>query len=254
MKLLLFALLFLNVVFFGFTQLVGSAHVPAAADGGPPVPRIALVSEVAATATHCVSIGPFTSEAAAAHAQDAAGARARVRVAEVAGPVSYWVAMPTKTLQDAARIVIRLRAVGVKDVDAVPPEVGATGASVSLGLYTERDRAERRVANLKPFAVNAKVIEQHHTSTSWWIDEDLPPGAAAPDRAALANLAGETGPVDQVHCPAPGTTAPPAAMPAPDAAPAATAAAGAPEPVERPVPANQPSPHPSEAKLPATPA
>lgn len=244
MKALLLALLFLNLAFFAYTRLVGPADAPVAAEAGAPIPSIALVSETTAAtapATTCISIGPFTSELASTHAKDALGARSRVRVAAVEGPVSYWVAMPTKTLQDAARIAIRLRAVGVKDVDAVPPDVGSTGASVSLGLFTERDRAERRVANLTPFAINAKVIEQHHSTTTWWVDEDVAPGAAPPDRAALAKLAGEAGPIDQVSCPAAQNAPPASATPAPS-------------PNGKQVPANQPSPHPGDAKLPATPA
>jgi hypothetical protein len=246
MKRLLFLLLFANLAFFAYTRLVRDAGETPAADAAPAVPRLLLASEAQQLPVRCVSVGPFTSEAGAMKARDLAGGRARVRSLESPGTTAYWVMLPAKTLQDATRIVLRLRAGGVTDLEPMPPDAAGGNAAVSLGLFTERDRAERRASSLVKYAVAPEIVEQRHATTSYWLDAYLPPGAPAPDRTALARAAGEGAALESVDCPATpapaAPAAPPPAAPAPGAAPAV------------PAPANPSAPPAADAKIPGTPA
>ena len=237
MKALLLTLLFLNLAYFGYTRLGGdAAESKEPADAGPAVPRLTLVGEGAPSPARCSTVGPFTTQAAAERAAAwLLGSRngSRLRSADAPGPSSYWVAVTTKTLQDATKIGLRLRAAGVTDLVIMPPESGATDASVSLGIYSERDRAEKRIADLRRYAVAPKVIEQPHSITTWWLDVEIATGAASPEAAAIAKAAGESGSLRTAACAAtpaaPAPVVPEATAPAPTAPGAAPTAATAPK-------------------------
>lgn len=260
MRALLLTLLFLNLAYFGYSRLGGDAgEAKEPADGGAPVPRLTLVGEGAPSAAHCSTVGPFTTQAVAQRAAAwllSSRYSSRLRSADAPGPSSYWVAITTKTLQDATKIGLRLRAAGVTDLVIMPPESGATDAIVSLGIYSERDHAEKRIADLRRYAVTPKVIEQPHTITTWWLDVDIATGEASPEVAGIAKVAGESGSLHTSECAAapaaPAPVTPAMTMPAPTAAPTAAqpsttaaAAATAPEATGAPAtPAKAPAPKP----------
>ena len=226
MRALLLTLLFLNLAYFGYTRLAGEANEPAGAtDAGPPVPRLALVGEGAPAPARCSTVGPFTTQVGAQRAATwltGAHLGTRLHAADAPGPASYWVAVTTKTLQDATKIGLRLRAAGVADLVIMPPEAGGTDAIVSLGIYSERERAEHRVADLRHYAVSPAIIEQPHTVTTWWLDVQIAASEKSPDVNAIAQAAGEAGSLRMVSCPV--TPAPAAATGAvsPTATPTAT--------------------------------
>ena len=109
----------------------------------------------------------------------------RERSAEAAGPATFWVTLTTKTLQQAARISMRLKAAGVADVEVTPPGANQTDATVSFGAYSDRERADRRVTELRRLAVAAVVVEQQHKLTQWWLDIPQRPGDPPLDAGAL---------------------------------------------------------------------
>jgi hypothetical protein len=246
MRALLLVLLLANLTIFAYTRLNGDANapVPGDADSTTPVPRLALVGEGAPSAARCATIGPFSTQAGAQRgAAWLLGAHhgSRLHSADAPGPSSYWVAIKTKTLQDATRIGLRLRAAGVTDLVITPPEAGGTEAIVSLGIFSDRDRADRRVLDLRRYAVTPVIIEQPHLVTTWWLDVQTASGESTPDVGALGKAAGEAGSLRAAACPA-------AATPAPTTtgAPAATGdAAGQP---------NAPAPAAAAAKPPGKPA
>ena len=226
MRALLLTLLFLNLAYFGYTRLAGEANEPAGAtESGPPVPRLALVGEGAPAPARCSTVGPFTTQVGAQRAATwltGAHLGTRLHAADAPGPASYWVAVTTKTLQDATKIGLRLRAAGVADLVIMPPEAGGTDAIVSLGIYSERERAEHRVTDLRRYAVLPAIIEQPHTVTTWWLDVQIAASEKSPDVNAIAQAAGEAGSLRMVSCPV--TPAPAAATGAvsPTATPTAT--------------------------------
>ena len=114
-------------------------------------------------------------------------------------------------------------------VSRMPPAAEATRAVVSLGTYSDRADAEKRVADLRAYAVNPQVVEQPRAETLWWIDVDLGTGAPPIDVSALERaVEGAQGLVGET-CPAvsPPEGAPAVPAPANSAAPPAGPAAAA---------------------------
>ena len=234
MKRLLLALLLANAAFFGYTQLIDeSGPATGTADTGPAIPRLSLLSELKVPpGPSCLSIGPFGDRAVAEQASawlKNGHHLARARTAEVDGAPTYWVAIATKTLQQAARISMRLKAAGVSDIDITPPGTNQTEATVSLGLYSERERAERRVSDLRRLGVDPAIIEQPHKVSQVWLDVILRPGDPPLDVSALGKAVSGAASTSAVPCPGAGSPATP------------------------PGPGQSPSPSPP-AKLPGAPA
>jgi hypothetical protein len=217
---LFLVLLFLNVLFFAYVRFVGrSGEVLVPVDQGAAVPRLALIGEATSTAPRCQSLGPFAEQAAAERAAAWLGASqhvSRLRSAEVTGPTDYWVAIRAPSVGDATNIARRLRAAGVNDLKIMPPDAGATEATVSLGIYSDRERAERRIAELGRYAVNAAIVQQTHAVASWWLDLDLRPGEAAPDPAAVGKAAGDITGLAVAACPTSASAQAPVPAPAPE--------------------------------------
>jgi len=218
---LFLVLLFVNLAFFAYVRFVGGAgEAPVAVDEGAPVARLALLGETRPAAPRCESLGPFAEQAAAERAAAwlLTGQHvSRLRSAEIPGPTDYWVAITTQTVREANAIARRLRAVGVTDLKIMPPEAGASETTVSLGIYSDRAHAQRRMTELGRYAVNSVIIEQPHAVASWWLDLDLRPGEPVPDPAAAAKAAGDLSGLAVVDCPASGSAPSPAPGPAPEA-------------------------------------
>jgi hypothetical protein len=246
MKRALLVLLLLNVVFFGYARIAGeSGPAPGAAEPAAPVARLALLSELSTPAgPRCLSVGPFAEHAVA---EQAGGWLRRMhhfsreRSAEVDGPATYWVVVTTPTLQQAARIQMRLKAAGVNDIEVTPPGTNQTEAMVSLGLYSDRERADRRQSDLRRFGVNPTIVEQQHKLTQWWLDVALRPGDPPLDAGALAKGVSGAAGVSAAPCPTPG-------------APAGPAGGGPAAPATPKVAPDRSSPGPPPAKLPGAPA
>jgi hypothetical protein len=222
----LLALLFLNFVFFGYARFAAEqAPTSGTAEPAPPIARLELLSELTGPpGSGCVSIGPFAERAVADQSGGwLRGARrpSRERSAEVDGPATYWVALTTKTLQEATRVRMRLQAAGVSDVEITPPGANQTEATVSLGVYSERERAERRVSDLRALGVNAPITEQRRKVTQWWLDVPQRPGDPPLDPGALHKAVPASAGTAIAPCPAPPAAGRPAPEPSsPEAAPA----------------------------------
>jgi hypothetical protein len=226
-------LLLANLAFFGYARFAGEpAPAPAAVEQPATIPRLALLSELAAPpGPSCLSVGPFAEHALATQAGSwlrTVHHVSRERSAEVDGPATYWVALTTKTLQQAARISMRLKAASVADVEVTPPGTNQTDATVSFGIYSERERAERRVTELRAYGVNAPIIEQKHKLTQWWLDVPQRPGDPPLDAGALHKAVPGAAAAGLTPCPAPPPGSAPAPAPAPSASPPAAPSAADP--------------------------
>lgn len=136
----------------------------------------------AAGAQRCVSMGPFselelTAQATAMLKQD--GYEPRQRPANGPVPDGYIVLigpLPGEAAQ--ARVVRRLNRGGLDDAFALPKL--DEGYAVSAGLFSARQRAERRVLAVERMGLKASVVERTRPGTVYWIDFDLktPAGAA----------------------------------------------------------------------------
>jgi hypothetical protein len=66
-----------------------------------------------------------------------------------------------RTLQDA----------GISDAHAVPS--ADDGRRVSVGLFTERPRAERRARAVEHLGFSPDIVERRRPGTVYWVDLDL---------------------------------------------------------------------------------
>jgi hypothetical protein len=188
-------LLLANVGFFAWSQwIVQPASAPASqapvgsrlvlaseAPSAPPLPALKVGAE-----TSCISLGPFLdlTEAARASARlREAGLGPRQRAAD--GPVwaGYWVSMSGIADASAAeKIVERLRQSGVGDAYVMPGE--GAGPTISLGLFTERPRAMRRMDEVRALGYKPEVAERQRSGTVYWIDVDIRSPEELPDPAS----------------------------------------------------------------------
>jgi hypothetical protein len=195
LRLIIVLLLLANAGFFAWSHwIVQPASVPASkvpagarlvlaseAPSSQPLPTLQLGAE-----TSCVSLGPFLDLTEAARASTRlreAGLGPRQRAAD--GPVwaGYWVSMSGIADAGAAeKIVERLRQLGVGDAYVMPGE--GAGPTISLGLFTERPRAMRRMDEVRALGYQPEVTERQRSGTVYWIDVDIHASGELPDPAS----------------------------------------------------------------------
>jgi hypothetical protein len=129
----------------------------------------------AVEARRCMSIGPIselelTAQATAMLKQD--GYEPRQRPANGPVPDGFMVMIgPLKGEADQARVVGRLNRGGLDGAFALPKL--EDGYSVSVGLFSQRARAERRALAVERMGLKASVVERTRPGTVYWIDFDL---------------------------------------------------------------------------------
>ena len=208
MRSLSLLLILCNALFFVWAQLIDVHINPldrATATRTNPPPRIVLAREVrkdpeqtaavqqpaapAPTVTPagesselgCTSVGPFANLPQAAQAQAAlrgAGFEPRQRLEQGELWVGYWVTVRSFPNRDAAEEALqRLKDAGINDIYLMP---GADPANVlSLGVFTEFQRAQRRVEEALALGLQPQIDDRKQMGQVYWIDADLTqPGQA----------------------------------------------------------------------------
>ena len=183
-------LLFANVAVYAYLHLVAEPPVPPASASRPSALRVA--GEPALPAPNappaCRSIGPLHDADVAQLVADwlkGVNRSATRRSLEVAAPSSYWVITTRKNSTLATHLVQQLRAAGVADVEVVPPDTPNGETRVSLGVYADRAHAERRILDLKGYALSTTIVEQPRRVMQWWLDVNREADGTLVDLAAL---------------------------------------------------------------------
>jgi hypothetical protein len=191
--------------------------------------------EVLPPAARCVSIGPFDDQAGASHGasqlrEKGLVPRQRVEKGEVSK--GFWVYIGgLKTDAEVAQVLRTLEQSHVDDAQVMPDAGDAR--KVSVGLFSERERADRRADSIQKLGLQPEVAERKLPATVFWMDVDLAPGIAAPAAEDAVPASGSAGAiasggshVSVVPCPP--EPSPPDAAPTPDtSAPFRTKVAGA---------------------------
>lgn len=172
----------------------------AGAGGGPGVAP--APSAAAAATKRCASMGPFadtdmTAQALQMLKQD--GYEPRQRSAKGVVPDSYMVVIRRlKGEADQARVVARLNRGGLDDAFAIPKL--DDGYAVSVGLFSQARRAERRAVAVGRMGFKAEIVERTRPGTVYWLDFDLKaPAAGSAD--PFAKTADPNEKVQVVPCP-----------------------------------------------------
>jgi hypothetical protein len=190
-----FALLLANLVYFAWAHWIDIPPPAALSDATARLPQLKLAEELppeqrpkANTAPEktalsetpgCFSIGPFgdlTNSAQAAALLKAKGFDPRQRAETSQTTGGYWVYVGgIKTQADADKALVTLEHAGIRDA-LVMPETSDTGRRLSLGLYSERARAERRAQAVQQAGLKAEVAERRIPGTVYWVDLAPLPG------------------------------------------------------------------------------
>ncbi|MDH4261006.1 MAG: hypothetical protein OEW16_12000 [Gammaproteobacteria bacterium] len=193
----IFALLVLaNIAWFAWTHWVDrpvDAPVPARIEA----PQLVLAREAPATeaaarpairpADNCLSLGPFGDLTDAARASTLLrenGLQPRQRAGEGVVWKGYWVSLEQVPDRASAEAIIeRLRRFGIGDAYSMPDQ--GRQITISLGLFTERQRALRRMDEVKALGFEPLMAERERSGTVYWIDVDVEAPEKLPDAALL---------------------------------------------------------------------
>jgi len=144
----------------------------------------------------------------------------------------FWVYVDgLKSAADEAKVVKTLERAGISDALAMPDS--DAGRRVSVGLFTEKARAEKRASAVKRLGYTTEIVERKQPGTVYWVDLQLGANDRTVSTEGLLSDEDAGGHLEIRVCPA-STPAPASPKPGPlprDARPAATTAdAGIPRP------------------------
>jgi hypothetical protein len=129
----------------------------------------------------CFSVGPFgdvDNSAKAAALLRAKGFDPHQRAESAESSQGYWVFVGNlKSDAEADRALVTLEHGGIKDA-LVMPATADTPRRLSLGLFSERARADRRAQSIRSLGLNAEVAERKVPGTLYWVDLAPLPGMA----------------------------------------------------------------------------
>ena len=238
------ALLVLNLVYFAWAHWV-DAPLPAPVNAAfAKLPRLKLVDELPESQRHasappppqaaCLSLGPFPdldNSARAAAILKQKGFDPKQRAEEGQSSDGYWVYVGGLASQaETDKALVTLERNGIKDA-IVMPETPEAGRRLSLGLYSERARADRRAQTVNQTGLRAEVGERKIPGALYWVDlAPLPGMNTVPLQDLFAQ--GVSSHIAVQPCP-------PSAAAAPPAGSATTAAAAVPA-------TSQPPPAPAD--------
>ncbi len=128
----------------------------------------------------CVSIGPFSNSAEAERvlaSYRGGGMRGIVRSTQGRLFVGHWVQIvniPSREIGD--EMLKRLVAGGLSDAYLIP---GDDGLKISLGLFGDRERAERTEQQAEALNIPAEIQPRMRDAMVFYVDLELPPGRGA---------------------------------------------------------------------------
>lgn len=167
---------------------------PAAANSPPPPPalapapappveaeKVALQIPNLPPAPRCTSIGPFNDIAHAARAAGLLtqrGFKLQQRAEEGETIEGYWVFVGGMSSDDEVDdVVARLEKNGFTDAHVM--KNFSTNRRISVGMFSTRDRADKRAAAVKAMGLSPEVGERKFPGTIYWVDVAL---ASADDK------------------------------------------------------------------------
>lgn len=140
-----------------------------------PAPGEASAAILTPQAKHCVSLGPFNDLAQVAHAASLLQERGFTpQQRNEDGDVrdGYWVYVAgIKSATDETRVLRTLQDAGISDAHALAS--ADDGRRVSVGLFTERPRAERRARVVEHLGFSPDIVERRRPGTVYWVDLEL---------------------------------------------------------------------------------
>lgn len=239
MRSLCLFLILANVLYFVWSQLIDvqvNALDRAPARTAEPPPRIVLAREVqqvpeqeepeedgaeplrtspiesptqSAARTNgtepftCTSIGPFADLAEASQAQASlrgAGFSPQQRVEQGELWVGYWVSvqdLPTREAADQA--MQALQSNEISDVYLMPG--GDPGHTLSLGVFSDHQRAQRRADQARALGLDARIEDRKRAGSVYWLDVDIKEPGQTIDTSIFQSDPGKIMRLEMRQCP-----------------------------------------------------
>lgn len=198
-RLVVLVLLAINLLYLGWSQWVGNDHEQLTAvipgtEPRPPAPAVPVGPPP------CATLGPFSDELQALQVQEkleAAGWGVLRRVVSETLQEGWWVHVDNADAARQTRTLNALRRAGIGDAFAMPDD---PQFQVSVGIFSEEDRAEDRAAQVQRLKLDAVVTERLRDQALIWFDvpgvarETLSDGRLATAGVALDKLRVESCP------------------------------------------------------------
>ena len=179
------------------------ASVARAAGAATEAPSVPLPADV----KRCITVGPFSDVAEAAHAAATlrvGGYQPRQRVAEGEIWAGVWVYLPVPATTAAGdQVRAKLKSGGIDDALEMPGP--SDKPVISLGLYSEARRAQARVAQAQALGLNPAIADRKRTGDVYWVDVDLKPSDGLLNPADLQAESGRIVRLEVKACPIPGS-------------------------------------------------
>jgi hypothetical protein len=238
-----YALVLVNLLYLGWSEWIDVPPAPAPSSIAklptltlvrelPPDKRAALASKtlLVTAPVQCVSIGPFNDPAVAGKAATvllAKGFTPQQRVAESPAIRRFWVYLDQfRSDATETRVLHRLERAGIDDAEAMPVDAG--GRRVSLGLYTDQGKAERRAKAVRAMGFKPVTTQRMLPGTVYWLDLTLPNASTPVPLKDVSDVepSGSGSPISVQPCASttPAATPSPAAPSRQTASPASAAA------------------------------
>ena len=198
-----FVLIFVNLAFMAWAHWIDVPVEPRVNPVDARLPRLVLASEApagaplalkAATppaapapgaeaaagtltppAQRCMSVGPFNDVPQVTHAAallQERGFTPQQRNEDGDVRDGYWVYVAgIKSAADETRVLRTLQDAGISDAHAMAS--ADDGRRVSVGLFTERLRAERRARVVEHLGFSPDIVERRRPGTVYWVDVEL---------------------------------------------------------------------------------
>jgi hypothetical protein len=226
-----FLLLFANLSYLAWAQWIDVPQPAPANAAFAKLPRLKLVTEVSpdeaapssasarrtalqmpAATARCMSLGPFSDLASAT--RGAAQLREKgftptQRSEDGEIPKGFWVYIGGLTSDvEVTKVVRVLEQASIQDAHLMP--ASGEARRVSVGLFSDRQRADRRAQAVQKLGLQPEVAERKLPGTVFWEDVILPAGTAS---LSTQDLSGE-GPGSRMEAaPCPGGPGQPDTMP-----------------------------------------
>src|SRR5579875_1944771 len=142
----------------------------------PAPPAASASGEAGPPADRCETLGPFQTQTdmrAAMQALSPHVPRIQYRQEQVNQLHGYWVYLPATADRESALATARaLSAKGIQDYYVVT--AGDQQNTISLGLFHNRDNAQRRLDRIAALGFAPKLKERVETQPAYWVDYALP--------------------------------------------------------------------------------
>ena len=220
MRAVFLVLLTANLIFLAWAKWIDGPREEAAQDSLSRLPRLQLVTEsppgpkpTAATAPAdaalapataekvslriaqtCTSIGPFSDLARAARAAGLLtqrGFHLQQRAEEGETIEGYWVFVGgLQSDADVGQVVGRLEKSGFTDAHVMKNY--STNRRVSVGMFSTRERAEKRAAAIRKMGLQPEIGERTFPGTVYWVDVAPWTRASSSCRRSICSLTSAT--------------------------------------------------------------